>query len=238
MSSDDGSSDQLNTAKERAWLEIGAINAAHARGEIDDARWHQEMARLVVPAYLSAATPQGGSGHSGTADEWAWSRGVVAEAIDRSGTFLDVGCANGLLMESITEWSAKAGFELSPHGIDIAPELADLARHRLPHWSERIFVGNALGWRPPFRFNLVRTGLEYVPLGRRRELVAWLLDEVVAPGGRLIIGKFNEETDHHVVEEKLNCWGFVVTGRAERAHRTEQQLVYRVIWIDSHQVTD
>ena len=47
--------------------------------------------------------------------------------------------------------------------LDIAPELADLARRRLPKWMDRIYVGNVLYWNPPKRFDFVRTGLEYVP---------------------------------------------------------------------------
>jgi len=89
----------------------------------------------------------------------------------RSGTFLDVGCANELLMESTARWSRAKGLEIEPYGLDISPELAAVARSRLPEWAERIFVGNALGWAPPFRFDVVRTGLEYVPPSRRRKLV-------------------------------------------------------------------
>ena len=72
--------ESLETAKEGAWREVAAIDAAYARGELDDDGWHAAMAELVVPAYLSAETAQGGSGHSGTAEDWEYSRGIVAEA--------------------------------------------------------------------------------------------------------------------------------------------------------------
>jgi RimJ/RimL family protein N-acetyltransferase/2-polyprenyl-3-methyl-5-hydroxy-6-metoxy-1,4-benzoquinol methylase len=224
--------DELRDAKERSWREVEAIDAAHARGDIDDAGWHRAMAALVVPAYLAAATPQGGSGHTGSADDWEWSRGVVAEALDRDGTFLDVGCANGLLMESVARWATERGLSVEAYGLDISPELADFARRRLPGWDHRIVAGNALGFAPVRRFDVVRTGLEYVPAMRRRELVSWLLDEVVAPGGRLVIGKYNEEIDDRTAEHRLARWGFHVTGRAERRHRTEPRLAYRVTWVD------
>lgn len=214
-------------AKERAWREVGAIDAAHERRELDDAGWYAAMASLIVPAYLAADTPEAGSGHSGTAEDWEYSRGVVAEAIEGHGAFLDVGCANGLLMESMQRW---AGVE--PYGLEISPELAELARTRYPHWRERIFVGSALDWEPPQRFEAVRSGLEYVPLPRRRELVAHLLENVVAPGGRLIVGKFNEDAGEPRLEVEVASWGFSVSGRTERAHRVEPRLVYRVFWID------
>jgi hypothetical protein len=76
--------EELESAKERAWREVAAIDQAYERGELDDEGWHAEAAKLVVPAYLAANTPQGGSGHSGTADDWEYSRGIVAEALDRS----------------------------------------------------------------------------------------------------------------------------------------------------------
>jgi SAM-dependent methyltransferase len=218
--------ESLELAKDRGWREIAAADEAYARGELDDAGWHAAMATRLVPAYLGAATPQGGSGHSGTAADWEYSRGIVAEAIHRPGTFLDIGCANGLLMESVARWTSA-----EPYGLDISPELAALARARYPQWAERIWVGNALGFQPASRFDFVRTGLEYVPPPRRRELVAWLLAHVVAPGGRLIVGKHNEEREVRRTEAELA--GFAIAGRAERPHRSDPRICYRVLWIDS-----
>jgi RimJ/RimL family protein N-acetyltransferase len=229
--------EKLEAAKDRAWRSVAAIDAAYARGEFDDDQWHRAMAAFIVPVYLHADSVRGGSGHTGSADEWEWSRGIVAEALDRDGTFLDVGCANGLLMESVAAWGAAAGHAIEPYGLDISPELAGEARRRLPHWADRIFAGNALGWRPRRRWDVVRTGLEYVPPPRRRELVAWLLDEVVAPGGRLIVGKYNEEIQQRTTEGDLIRWGFVLSGRADRAHRTEPRLAYRIVWLDAPDLT-
>jgi hypothetical protein len=130
-------------------------------------------------------------------------------------------------MESIHGWTGS-----EPYGLEIAPELAELARRRYPHWADRIFVGNALGWEPPFQFDVVRTGLEYVPPPRRRLLLAHLLERVVAPGGRLVVGKFNEEVARRALEEEVAGWGFEIAGRAERPHRVEPRLAYRVFWIE------
>ena len=230
--------EDLERAKELAWREVAAVDVAHARGELDDDGWHRAMASQIVPAYLGAATLQGGSGHTGSADDWEWSRGVIAGAIERDGSFLDVGCANGLLLDSVARWGRERGLRVEPHGLEIAPQLAQVARRRLPAWADRIHVGNALGWVTPSRFDLVRTGLEYVPAPRRRELLEWLLDEVVAPGGRLIVGKYNEEVERRAVEEQIVRWGFHVAGRAERAHRSEPRLAYRALWLERPLLTD
>lgn len=218
----------LEAAKERAWREVLEIDAAHRARTLDDEGWHAAMAAIVVPAYRAAETAEGGSGHSGSPDEWEYSRGIVAEAIPASAaTFLDVGCANGLLMESVHRWTG-----LEPYGLEIAPELAELARRRYPQWASRIHLGNAIRWEPPRRFDVVRTSLEYVPPPRRKELVELLLADAVAPHGRLVIGKFNEETDRRSVESLVRSWGFRISGRAERPHRTEPRLAYRGVWID------
>src|SRR6266542_1265146 len=50
-----------------------------------------------------------GAGVGGTAAQWRSSRCQICQAIDRDGTFLDAGCANGHLMESITAWCAERG---------------------------------------------------------------------------------------------------------------------------------
>jgi hypothetical protein len=213
----------LEAAKEGAWREVAAIDDAYARGELDDEGWHEANAALVVPAYLAATTPEAGSGHSGTPEDWEYSRGVVGEAVDRPGTFLDVGCANGLLMDSLHRWRG-----VEPYGLDISPELADLARRRYPRWADRIWVGNALGWHPPRRFTYARTALDYVPAPRRAELIAHLLTLCE----RLIVGKFNEGIGRRALEDEVAGWGFQVSGRAERPHRREPHLAYRVFWLD------
>jgi predicted pyridoxine 5'-phosphate oxidase superfamily flavin-nucleotide-binding protein/SAM-dependent methyltransferase len=141
--------------------------------------WPPEVYELH---YLADGDVYRGSGHSGDAATWEQGRRPIAEAVDRPGTFLDIGCANGLLMESLAEW---AGVE--PYGLDFAPQLVEAARRRLPQWADRIWVGDALTWEPPRRFDFVRTELVYVPQERRRAYVERLLGRFVAPGGRLLV---------------------------------------------------
>jgi hypothetical protein len=240
----------IRNSKDRAWREVAAIDAAYARGEIDDEGWHRAMAELVVPAYL-AGDVRRGSGHTGTAEDWEYSRGIVGELVElvalvtregrmrdgeradgggRGGprdrarlTFLDVGCANGLLMESLGRWCPSVDVE--PYGLEISAELAARARERLPQWSERIFVGNALAWEAPMRFDIVRTGLEYVPRPRRRALVEHLLGMADV----VIVGKLNEEIEERAQEAELRAWGFDVVRSVERPHRADPRICYRAI---------
>lgn len=212
--------------KDNSWREAEEIDARLARGEIDEEQWHREWQAIVVPRYLAAETPWSQSGKSGSAEDWEWSRSLVADAVDGDGSFLDVGCASGYLMECLSRWTA---FEVEPYGLEIAPELAALARSRLPQWADRIFVGNALTWEAPREFTYVRTGLEYVPEGRRRELVELLLGIC----RRLLVGVFNEHESERTTEDALLSWGFAIAGRSVRPSHGKPGMEYRVLWIDS-----
>ena len=141
------------------------------------------MAEIYEGAYLPGENPRAQSGFGGDEARWEAGRRAIVEAIDRDGSFLDVGCANGLLLESVVSWSPH---RVEPFGLDLAPRLAELARRRLPRWANRIFVGHAFTWKPPRRFDFVRTELVYVPDGRREQYVRRLLAAVVEPGGSLI----------------------------------------------------
>jgi len=218
--------DPYAALKDDAWRETAEIDARLERGDIDEAGWHDALARLIVPAYLSADTPWDGSGKSGTAEDWEYARSHIGHAIDRDGSFLDIGCANGYLLECLPRWTPHA---VDRYGLDIAPELVDLARRRRPELHDRIWAGNALDWEPPHRFTYIRTGLEYVPRHRRRDLVERLL----AWCERLIIGVFNEGADARTTEEFLRSWGHAIAGRSERANRKKVGMDYRVLWIDS-----
>jgi hypothetical protein len=223
----------VEALKEGAWRETGAIDDALAEGRIDEAGWHAAMAGLVAPAYLAAGNPYGQAGHSGDAVSWEASRGIIAHAIHRGGTFLDAGCASGILMESVVRWGAGIRFAIEPYGVEIVPELAELARRRLPDWADRINVGNVRSWRPAeVRFDFVLVRPEYAPRGRRAALVRHVLDHVLAADGRLIVFVGTEEANCRDAEAEITSTGFTVGGRVERVHSQHAGLRRRLFWID------
>ena len=54
--------ESLARNKERGWRELGVIDEALLRGEIDEDGWHARVLDIIEPAYLAAETPQGQSG--------------------------------------------------------------------------------------------------------------------------------------------------------------------------------
>jgi SAM-dependent methyltransferase len=208
------------------------INAAYEAGGLDDAGWHAAVGALLTPAYLAGDNPRAQSGFSGDDARWEAARRIILRAVDGPGSFLDVGCASGYLMESLRKWAGEDGIDLEPHGLDISPELAELARRRLPEWADRIHVGNVMTWLPPGgrRYDYVRTGLEYVPPGRRGDLVTHLLTHVV--GRRLIVGSNNEEKHRPYWREQVEAAGYTVAGWVEVPH-PDPRVVRSVFWVDA-----
>lgn len=223
--------DSLRSAKEKSWRAIDDIDRSLDRGEITEQEWYAAVLAVVEPAYLGADNPRGQSGHSGDPSGWTQARRLLVDALPGSCDLLDVGCANAHLMESLVGWAAVEGIVVRPYGVEISIPLADLARRRQPQWSDRIWTANVLGWQPPRRFDVVRTGLDYVPPPRRADLVAHLVEHVISPGGRLVIGVLNEERDDNALERQLGSWGYQIAGRATRPHR-HPALAYKAFWID------
>lgn len=226
----------IEVLKERGWREVAAINQALAEGQIDEAGWHEAMAGYIKPSYLAAESPYAQAGHGGDATTWEATRGFIAEALDRSGSFLDAGCANGILLESVVRWGAAKGLTIEPYGLDIVPEFVERARQRLPQWTGRFYVGNIRSWQPPGeRFDYVLIRPEYAPEARRADMVRHLLAHVLKPDGRLIVFVGAEEADVRRVESAIVAGGFAADGRVEIVHNKDERMVRRLFWIDGGQ---
>ncbi|HEU4326665.1 MAG TPA: class I SAM-dependent methyltransferase [Roseiflexaceae bacterium] len=158
-------------------------------------RWFTNIHHVLETAYLAADQPWSQSGMSGPYDRWETLRRPVADCIERPGAFLDIGCANGFLLECCMAWTAERGIMIDPYGVDLSSRLIALARQRLPDFSQQLFVANAFTWIPPRRFDAVRTELVYVPCEYERRYVEHLVEHYLAPGGRLLIALYGEGND-------------------------------------------
>jgi len=219
-------------AKAAAQAGIDAASAALAAGAISEAEWQRRVTDALASSYLSEDDPRWQSGFDGDAGLWREARSLVLDAVPGDGSLLDVGCANGHLMECLALWARERGTELTVYGLELNPALADTARRRLPAWADRIYTGNVVDWAPPQRFTYVRAGLEYVPPGRGPALIARLLRDVVAPGGRLIVGPVYGADVPATVAAFASAGGrkHHVVGATDRNGKTRY-----VVWASAHE---
>ena len=131
------------------------VNAALKNGEISKDDWYEINCTYFTNLYLSKDNPRAQSGHGGDELHYIFAHLPILEAVYKNGTFLDVGCANGHLMEMLYKWGAGIGFDLQMFGVDISEGLLELAKKRLPEWHDRFFLGNAFYWKPEHKFDYV-----------------------------------------------------------------------------------
>ena len=183
-------------------------------------------------AYLEQDDPIRQSGFSGGAVRWRSERGPILDAVESDGDLLDIGCANGYLLECLMNWGCECGLKLIPHGLDQGSRLIELARRRLPEHSDNFHVGNSWDWTPRRRYRYVYMLYDCLPLDYLAEGVQRLMDRIVAPQGRLIIGAYGSKSDSEPpfdIGAFLASSGFEVVGRAEGG----AQPITKFAWVDA-----
>ncbi len=153
----------------------------------------EEFLRLVSSletSYLQSDDPIRQSGFGGGVKRWREEREPILDAVDGDGDLLDIGCANGYLLECLVAWAQERGITITPFGLDLGERLIAHARARMPHFAPNFYIGNGWDWEPPRRFRYVYTLSDCVPLAYFSEYARRLLARLVAPGGRLIVGSY------------------------------------------------
>jgi SAM-dependent methyltransferase len=182
--------------------------------------------------YLSSDDPLRQSGFSGGCERWHSERAPILEAIRGDGDLLDVGCANGYLLECLVKWGGERGLALTPFGVDRSAGLIALARRRLPQFAHQFFVADAAAWLPPRRFQYVYSVYDCVPRSCFAAFVEHLANNVTAPGGRLIVGAYGSRSrgetpaavDRLLIESGYAVIASTSAGRPETA---------RFAWIEA-----
>ena len=211
----------------------GYVNAALANGEITKDEWYELNNTYFTKLYLSYDNPRAQSGHGGSAQHYAFSHLPIVDAFYKDGTFMDVGCANGHLMEMVHKWASALGFDVQVYGVDISEGLLGLSKSRLPHWSDHLFLGNAFYWRPEHKFDYVHIGgVGQVPEDDERALFDHLMEHYVADGGRLILGPYwqHEGDDRCFGIQRLLDSGVVPSGYVEKTHYNRPGMI-RKAWL-------
>jgi len=198
-----------------------------------DALPQEFIARLVEleRSYLRSSDPIRRSGFGGGAERWREEREPILDAIEDGGDLLDVGCANGFLLECLVDWGRERGLVITPHGVDLGPRLVELARRRLPQTAANLHVGNAWDWAPPRRYRYVYSVHDCVPLEYLPEYVERLVSDFVEPGGRLIVGAYGSRSrgvEPFAVGPFLTSMGLRVAGTSYGG----DPAVSRFAWVD------
>lgn len=144
-------------------------------------------------------------------------REPILEAIDGDGDLLDVGCANGYLLECLVRWGRQRGSRLVPHGVDFGPRLIQMAKARFPLLASNFHVGNAWDWEPTRRYRFVYSISDCVPEGCFGAYCQRMLDRAVDRGGMLILGSYGSRSQNIApidMGERLTQLGFKVEGTA------------------------
>jgi hypothetical protein len=212
---------------------LARLHAQLAEGEIDERRWFAGIEEVLGDSFLASDDPRAQSGKSGDEADWRWSRELILDALPegtRSAQVLDVGSANGYLMESLERWGKERGVCVEPYGLDISARLVALAQRRLPAWADRFEVGNVLEHAPTRRYHLVATGLDYVPPPRRRESIERLFREHLVPGGRVVLRPERVRKGEPDLAQQAAALGLPVGGVLTREHPTSGEL-RRSVWL-------
>lgn len=189
--------------------------------------------RELEEHYLAHDDPIRQSGFSGGEERWKNERGIMLDAVSEDGSFLDIGCANGYLLECLVEWAKHKGVTLTPYGVDMGARLVALAKQRFPQYASHFWVANAWDWRPPRKFSYVYALHDCVP---EDYLIPWirrLLAHYVKPGGTLIVGAYGSYSENLPacdIARELTAHGFSVSGSAV----VGELPVAAIAWIKTH----
>jgi SAM-dependent methyltransferase len=168
-------------------------------------------------SYLAETDPIRASGFGGGAERWRAEREPLLDGVVTDGNILDVGCANGYLLECLMRWGQQRGLRLIPHGVDRSSGLIQRARERMPEFDANFHVENSWEWVPPMHYEYVYALHDCVPLDYLPEYVARLLNCAVAPNGRLILGAYGSRSrgvEPYDVAGFLESRGYVVLGQS------------------------
>lgn len=152
--------------------------------------------------------------YSSSFELWGHSRRFIASAIDKDGTILDIGCANGFLLRCLQEWS---GHLLTPYGVDINED----------------FINSAKWLFPEHKDHFIKFDLRELPetssftLPRSYDFVYWTIwddwtfkssleirvirsvEAMVRSGGKLMLGLYHEDRSRSfAVLRELEGLGF------------------------------
>jgi SAM-dependent methyltransferase len=159
-----------------------------------------------------------GSKCSGTFQFWISTRAFISDAIKKSGTILDIGCANGFLLACLTQWLQQKSLTLTPYGIECDPSVLQCKR-LFPHLYDNghfiqidleTFLSSpakeAPAFPPLFDFiywNVWENGCELEEELHQRWLC--ILCSMTSLGGKLLLGLYGTKEKNDIKSKKIKA---------------------------------
>ncbi|MBY8983988.1 MAG: class I SAM-dependent methyltransferase [Candidatus Lokiarchaeota archaeon] len=176
-------------------------------------RWFISLKNRLERAYLQYDEPWKQSGFMGTIKYWEKARRPILKCIKTSGALLDIGCANGYLLECLMKWGKKLSLEIIPYGLDLSEKLVALAIKRHPVFKSNFHVGNGWTWDPPIQFEYVRTELGYVPRKLQQKYIERIKTLFLKENGTLLLTEYRSRNVSAVKpwnDLVIEKWGYSI----------------------------
>lgn len=159
-----------------------------------------------------------GSKCLGTLEFWSATRAFITNAIDKSGTILDIGCANGFLLACLCEWLQQKSLTLIPYGIECDPSILR-CKQLFPHLFDvnhfiqidlQTFLSSPSTETPAFPrqfdyiyWNVWEDGCDLEEEYQER----WLckLCSMTSLGGKLLLGLYGTKEKNDIKTKKIKA---------------------------------
>ncbi len=196
---------------------------------------HLASIHELESAYLSHEDPILQSGFGGGVERWRDERSPLLDAVQGDGEFLDLGCANGFLLESVVDWARERGIKLDPFGVDLNALLIQEAIRRFPDAAHHFWVANAWGWLAPRRFRWIYAIWDLVPTEFIPTLARHLLLNAVRHDGAVIFGAYGSKSANMPpmdIATVLRADGLPVSGEGAGGELPGGGSVAKFAWIN------
>jgi hypothetical protein len=191
--------------------------------------------QAMEATYVSQDSPLRQCGFSGNETRWKEQRFPIMQAIEGDGDLLNLGCANGYLLESLVSWAEEKDVFITPHGLDAGTKLISYARARHNVVRTNFHVGNAWDWEPPRKYRYVYTSTDLVQPEFLAHYLMRVKDVMVEVGGRLIVGAYGSRRravhplDLRVLFDEI---GWRITGMSSAPGEASMPVIARFAWMN------
>jgi len=163
---------------------------------------------------------------------WEARRKFISQAINKSGTILDIGCANGFLLKCLQKWSV---YKLIPYGIDYNKKCIEQAKDLFPLYSDNFMFARIPNLKEffkqgfPIKFDFIYWNIwDPWNFEDQKEIESLNLSfKMVSDGGRLILGFYQSEKNKEKKIERIKELGFKFSGMIKNYSGDEV-----IIWVD------